>query len=303
MSPLQLILVAWIAGLLGLGVFVRGWLRQRRLQERIFAADVPDTLVDDDVQGWLSYWLYTAGYRGPNATTLFVLATVVMSVVGIALATFTYLTGAVNLQVQLLSSIPGAVGEVLIPIAYASPFTLAFLCGGAPWLVVRAARRKRVQEFEQDLPLMLDLLSTLASAGLGFDGGLDRVLEVMEPQRALPQEFRMFQRDTLAGRARIDALRRLGRRVNLVWFSAFISAVVQAEQIGAGLAQVLQTQAIDLRDRRREQALAMAMQIPIKLLVPLICCFFPGLMTAIAGPVFYGLFQMFDSIARNVGNS
>lgn len=303
MSPLQLILVAWIAGLLGLGVFVRGWLRQRRLQERIFAADVPDTLVDDDVQGWLSYWLYTAGYRGANATTLFVLATVVMSVVGIALATFTYLTGAVNLQVQLLSSIPGAVGEVLIPIAYASPFTLALLCGGAPWLVVRAARRKRVQEFEQDLPLMLDLLSTLASAGLGFDGGLDRVLEVMEPQRALPQEFRMFQRDTLAGRARIDALRRLGRRVNLVWFSAFISAVVQAEQIGAGLAQVLQTQAIDLRDRRREQALAMAMQIPIKLLVPLICCFFPGLMTAIAGPVFYGLFQMFDSIARNVGNS
>ncbi len=139
MSPLQLILIAWIAGLLGLGVFVRGWLRQRRLQERIFAADVPDTLVDDDVQGWLSYWLYTAGYRGPNATTLFVLATVVMSVVGIALATFTYLTGAVNLQVQLLSSIPGAVGEVLIPIAYASPFTLALLCGGAPWLVVRAA--------------------------------------------------------------------------------------------------------------------------------------------------------------------
>ncbi len=64
--------------------------------------------------------------------------------------------------------------------------------------------------------------------------------------------------------------------MNLVWFSAFISAVVQAEQIGAGLAQVLQTQAIDLRDRRREQALAMAMQIPIKLLVPLICCFFPG---------------------------
>lgn len=303
MSPLQLILVAWIAGLLGLGVFVRGWLRQRRLQERIFAADVPDTLVDDDVQGWLNYWLYTAGYRGPNATVLFVLATVVMSIIGIALAMFTYLSRAVDVQVQLLSAIPGAVGEILIPLAYAGPFLLAAMCGGAPWLVVRAARRKRVQEFEQDLPLMLDLLSTLASAGLGFDAGLDRVLEVMDPQRSLPQEFRMFQRDTLAGRARIDALRRLGRRVNLMWFSAFVSAVVQAEQIGAGLAQVLQTQAADLRDRRREQALAMAMQIPIKLLVPLICCFFPGLMTAIAGPVFYGLFQMFDTIARNAGGS
>ncbi len=303
MSTLQLIIVAWIAALFGLGVFVRGWLRQRRLQERIFAADVPDTLVDDDVQGWLSYWLYTAGYRGPNATVLFVLATIGMSIIGIVLATFTYLAGAIEIQVQLLSAIPGAVGEILIPIAYAGPFILAFMFGGAPWMVVNAARRRRVQEFEQDLPLMLDLLSTLASAGLGFDAGMDRVLEVMEPERALPQEFRTFQRDTLAGRARIDALRRLGRRVNLVWFSAFISAVVQAEQIGAGLAQVLQTQAIDLRDRRREQALAMAMQIPIKLLVPLICCFFPGLMTAIAGPVFYGLFQLFDSIARNAGGS
>jgi len=40
--------------------------------------------------------------------------------------------------------------------------------------------------------------------------------------------------------------------------SIFVSALVQAEQLGMGIAGILRRQADDLRDRRRERALAFA---------------------------------------------
>jgi len=301
MSILPYLIIAWTVTLVALGYFVRSWMLRRRMQERMLVDERPDTLADEDEQGWLRYWLYTAGYRAPGAAVAMVLLSVLGLIVGLSLAFAAYATGAMDTQVLVLTMIPGGVGEVLLPLVYSAPLVLVCGCAGLPALVVRAARQKRVRQFEEDLPLMLDLLSTLAQAGLGFDAAVDRVLDTMSTGRALVQEFRIFQRDTLAGRSRVDALRRLGRRVNLTWFSSFISAVVQAEQIGAGMADVLHAQADDLRDRRREQALAMAMQIPVKLMVPLVLCFMPGLAVASIGPTFFSLFQFLDKFTHQLG--
>ena len=153
-----------------------------------------------------------------------------------------------------------------------------------------------MREVEQDLPIVLELLATLAEAGLGFDAAIDRVLASLPPRRVLAQELRAFERDNLAGRPRIESLRWLGRRVAVSWFSVFISAVVQADQIGAGLADVLKIQANDLRQRRKEQALALASSAPVKLLVPLILCFMPGILTAALGPTLFEVFRTLDSL-------
>jgi hypothetical protein len=149
---------------------------------------------------------------------------------------------------------------------YLAAWMPLLLLSGVPALAVRTARRKRVMSVEQDLPLTLDLLATLAEAGLGLDAAIGRVVDSQPRDRPLFQEFRTFQRDLLAGRSRIEALRHLSRRLEVIWFNIFISAVIQAEQIGAGLAEVLRIQADDLRSRRRERALAFAMAIPVKLL-------------------------------------
>ena len=85
----------------------------------------------------------------------------------------------------------------------------------------------------------------------------------------------------LAGRPRIASLRRLARRVDVTAFTIFVSALVQTEQTGSGVAEVLRRQADDLRDRRREQAVAIAMALPVKLLFPLVICFLPGLLGGI----------------------
>ena len=242
--------------------------------------------------------MFLAGFREPQAPSLFIAASLLSLLVGLAFVLVIRAAGTVEQLTMLASSIPGGVGEVFLPLVYASPWLTLIIAASLPALVVRARRRRRVQQVEQDLPMVLDLLATLAEAGLGLDGAIDRVLASIPAERALPQELRAFQRDNLAGRPRVLALRLLGRRVAVPWFSMFVSAVVQAEQIGAGLSEVLKVQAEDLRQRRKEQALAFAMATPVKLLLPMIVCFMPGIFLAALGPVFFEIFQFLDNFTQ-----
>ena len=70
--------------------------------------------------------------------------------------------------------------------------------------------------------------------------------------------------------------------------------LVQAEQLGTGIAQVIRRQADDLRKRRRERANAFAASLAVKRMFPLVLCFLPGLFVWTLGPVFTQLFIMAD---------
>ena len=73
------------------------------------------------------------------------------------------------------------------------------------------------------------------------------------------------------------------------------SAMVQAEQIGSGVANVLRGQADDLRQRRRERALEFSMALPVKLIFPLVICFLPAILVFTLGPAFYDFFRLADT--------
>jgi tight adherence protein C len=79
--------------------------------------------------------------------------------------------------------------------------------------------------------------------------------------------------------------------------SIFVSALVQAEQVGAGFANVLRTQADDLRGRRRERANTLAQALPVKLVFPLVMCFLPGIFTTTLGPTFLQFVRLAESMA------
>lgn len=148
------------------------------------------------------------------------------------------------------------------------------------------------------MPVTLELLATLSEAGLGFDAALAHVLESQTSLRPLAEDLQALQADILASRPRIECFRRLGRRVQVPAFSVFISAVVQAEQIGAGVAGVLRRQADDLRQRRREDAMGLAMALPIKRLFPMIICFMPGIFVVTLGPTLMEFLRFADGFLR-----
>jgi tight adherence protein C len=295
-----LIILAWIAGLGGIYLVGQRLALRRRSRERIFQEAGPaGPALPAEEQGFLTRWLSRAGYRGEGAAVAFVSLTVVGLCLGLGGAFAVLASRLVERAVRALGGLPGGVGDLFLPAVYLAPWLLLLVPTCLPWLVVRASRRRRVARIEQDLPLFLDLLATLGEAGLGFDAALERVLSSQPPGRPLAGEFRTFQLEVLAGRARVPSLRRLARRVEVTAVTIFISALVQTEQSGAGVADVLRRQAEDQRNRRREQAAAFAMALPVKLLFPLVICFLPGLFVATLGPTFHQLFQATEGVLRN----
>ena len=259
----------------------------------------PDDLVVATQRSWLGRWLFRAGFRTPNATPVFIVANIAAILAGMLVAFLFYMSAVVTLGSTILRSIPGAVGEVFLPLLWVSPVLAVGVVAALPAIIVRARRRRRIRMIEQDLPLSLDLLATLAEAGLSFDAALERLLETQRHRRPLADEFRLFRLEILTGRGRIDALRHLKDNISVPWFSIFVSSLIHAEQIGASLASTLRSQADDLRNRRRERALAQAMAVPVKLLFPLIICFLPGIMIASLGPIIFQIVQMLDQVIGN----
>ena len=246
----------------------------------------------------LARWLYRAGFRQPQAVPVFLASTLAGSVLGLSAAAAFVLSGTQHMMEQLLILIPGGVGETFLPFVWIAPWLVMLTLAGGPWLVVQRARRQRVDQVEQDLPLALELPSTLSEAGLGFDTALTRILKTRLAGRPLAEDFRMFQADLLAGRTRTASLRRLSQRLDTPSVSVFVSALVQAEQLGMGIARVLRQQADDVRARRRERALTFANALPVKRVIPLVVCFLPGLFVWTLGPAFVQLFRMADAFLQ-----
>ena len=252
-------------------------------------------------RGWLSAWLYLAGYRSPFAVPIFVFATVAFGLLGFGAALLFVLSGVQRLMERTVVLVPGGVGETFLPVVWVAPWIIAILLVCLPLTIVRSARRNRIQLMEQDLPLAMELMATLSEAGLGFDSALIRILKTRLAGRPLAEELRMYQADLLAGRSRVESLRRLSGRIRIGSISILVSALVQTEQMGMGIAKVLRIQADDVRARRRERAIAFANALPVKRLFPLVICFLPGLFVWTLGPAFVQLFKLTETFTRGGG--
>ncbi len=246
----------------------------------------------------LRRWLSRAGLRSPVAPLGFVVAPGVASALAMGVAGSGALIGWTSQMEAGAALVPGPAGVLVGSILVAAPWVIALVVAASPWLWVRARRRSRVAAIEADLPVSLELLATLSEAGVGFDSAVERVLRSTDPRRPLADELRGLQRDLLAGARRTEALARLSERVHVGALSGVVAALVQAEQIGSGISEVLRTQSEDLRQFRRERALAKAEALEVKLVFPLVLCFLPGLFVAVVGPSFYQFVQLIDRILR-----
>lgn len=297
---IQIVLLVLFVGLAVAG-FVVLWRMQRSVASRRRLFDEPEIAAAPRSLGDMNFvrrWLYLAGFRSDNAELIFWGATLLALVLGFTLAFALRFSGLQDALVAGVEVIPGGVGQMFLPAAIIFPWFVGGLLACTPWLFVRSRRRQRVELVEQDLPLALELLATLSEAGLGFDSALSRIIKTRLANRPLAAELRSFQSDLLAGRPRVEALRRLSQRMQIPTVSIFVSAMVQAEQVGMGVATVLRRQANDLRNRRRERANAFAATLPVKRMIPLVVCFLPGLFVWTLGPFFVQLFKIADTFIQ-----
>jgi tight adherence protein C len=71
-----------------------------------------------------------------------------------------------------------------------------------------------------------------------------------------------------------------------------VGAINQADSYGIAIADVLRAQAEDLRDKRKQRAESKAMEIPVKVVFPLMLCILPALLIVVLGPAIMDLMNV-----------
>lgn len=151
--------------------------------------------------------------------------------------------------------------------------------------------KNRQREIQRTLPDVLDLLTVSVEAGLSFDGALVKLAEKMKG--ALVDELTRVLQEMRIGIPRKAALTAMAKRCDVEDLSLFVSAIVQADQLGVGIAKVLRIQSVEARDKRRMKIRELAMKAPIKMLFPLVFFIFPALFVVVLGPAVLSIIKTF----------
>jgi tight adherence protein C len=160
------------------------------------------------------------------------------------------------------------------------------------WLNGKVAKRRA--DIQSALPDVLDLLCISVEAGLGFDAAIQKVAEKFKGP--IGEEFQEYIKEVKLGRSRVEALRGLSRRTDLDDLRSFVASLVQAEQLGISLANILRLQSEQMRYRRRQRAQEQAMKVPIKMLFPLAFFILPTIFIVLFAPVGIHLMEVLKGV-------
>jgi tight adherence protein B len=131
----------------------------------------------------------------------------------------------------------------------ASMIALALAGIYLPIFIIERKRKKRIAEFEKQLPEALDFIARAVKSGHALSVSLELLAnEFSDPLRA---EFKKIFHELSLGAAFDVALRNLVERVPLIDVRFFVSAVLLQRETGGNLAEMLSKLAYVMRERFR----------------------------------------------------
>lgn len=158
--------------------------------------------------------------------------------------------------------------------------------GGAgamlPMLWLRRKVKSRQTSVQRALPDALDMLTISVEAGLAFESAMLRVGEQWD--NALSHEFRRAVAEMRLGKPRSEALRRMADRCMVPDLTTFVAILIQSNQMGVSIANVLHSQAEQMRMKRRQSAEERSRQATVKVTIVVALFILPSLFIVILGP-------------------
>ena len=242
---------------------MRGRKRQRALEDGgLFSSTEPAIRM---VAGWIAYFPLTdqrrkvdellkhagdwLGLTANEFYALCALGTVGMGLMGL-----------------LLANVGGFPSILFVP--------FAGLGALMPYLQVTGERDRRFKECNRALPGSIDLASLCMGAGLDFPGAIRQIVDKSgNKEDALHEQWETVLQELELGRTRRQALENFADRVPTEAVRDFVSAVVQSEEKGNPLAEVLRIQATMMRMRRSVMAEESAARAAILMMGPLMLIF------------------------------
>ncbi len=160
-----------------------------------------------------------------------------------------------------------------------------------PGVWLRTKIQKRHLEMFKALPNMLDLLTLSVEAGKDFLSALRDIVN-RRKKDALSEEFDRTLKEIQIGKTRATAMKDLGKRVQLPELTTIVNAIVQAEELGVSIAELLRIQGDLLRNKRFARAEKLANEAPVKILLPIVLFIFPSVFIILMGPTLMHAFKL-----------
>lgn len=160
-------------------------------------------------------------------------------------------------------------------------------CANAPISMIQRARDARKADVQRTLPDLLDMVATTVQAGLSVNAALAYAVDAI--RGALGAEIKEALAEIRLGRSRAEALSAAAARLNQIEFTTTVTALTQAERLGANIAKVLIELAEDARNQRIMMAEEHAAKLPVKMAFPMAFFMIPAIFTVIFGTVIANL--------------
>jgi tight adherence protein C len=192
----------------------------------------------------------------------------------------------IAIQLMLGTILSFAVYYLMRVTAQPSNNLYVFLAGAIgfllPYLSLRSKSQKRIEAIKYALPSFLDILYVSVEAGLSFDMAIYRTTDKMKGP--LSEELLNTMNEMNKGRDRSEALRDMVKRTQVADLGTFVTSIIQAEEMGSNIGNVLRIQADTMRQSKRQRAEEKAAKIPTTMLFPIVFFMFPALFVVILGP-------------------
>jgi tight adherence protein C len=194
------------------------------------------------------------------------------------------------------AALPGAallaVGTVLVRPTMSLAGAALVVAGLAGGVVARdAALSREIADRDAvmlaELPAVADLLSLAVSAGEGPLGALRRVSAAADSP--LHRELRRVLDDVRSGVPLVQALDLFAARTSVAPLARFLDAVVVATSRGTPLADLLRSQAADVREAAKRDLIEAGGRKEISMMIPVVFLTLPTVVLFAAYPAFRAL--------------
>jgi tight adherence protein C len=190
-----------------------------------------------------------------------------------------------------ISAMPGRQtrAELLVNTLLSICLATAFWWWPVVWL--RRHYQQRLIAIERSLPFFLDMVGLGLGSGQNLQASLQLACDHLS-DGALKTEWHQTLGDIRTGVGRREALRQMSLRIELSALRQLLSALIQAEVLGQGMAQIVEIYGAQQRAQRLMMAEKLALEAPIKMLFPLAIFIFPCTFLVLGFPVVVQLFGL-----------
>ncbi|MGE6487447.1 type II secretion system F family protein [Paenisporosarcina sp. NPDC076898] len=143
--------------------------------------------------------------------------------------------------------------------------------------------KKRRSEIQRSMPDFFDMVNLSIEAGMGLDASILKVCQ--HTKGPLSEEFLLTLEDMKLGKSRREAYADLRSRVPVPPFQTIITSLIQADMLGVGMAKVIRSLTVKIREQRTQMAREQAMKAPVKMIFPMLLFIFPAIFIVMLGPM------------------